>query len=97
MADRLHLTYLKIGLESWNAWRKTRPDAKVDLIKADLSAVDLIEANLSRADLSGSNLKKANLSRADLNGASLSGADLRGTNLDGNRGHPIFLLSSQFY
>src|SRR5712692_5692982 len=83
-----HLELLTHGVESWNQWRRTQPDFRPDLSKADLldvnlSRADLNGANLVDADLRWANLLDANLSKASLFGASLEGAYLVGTNLSG--------------
>src|SRR5438270_819475 len=81
MANPAHLDKLKEGVDTWNQWRKERPDIIPNLYKANLSRADLRGANLSGADLSEANLSGANLSGANLSEAHLSRADLREANL----------------
>jgi uncharacterized protein YjbI with pentapeptide repeats len=87
MANPVHLTKLKEGVEAWNKWRKDKPKIKRDLTKADLGYASLTGADLERADLKeanlfGVNLRKANLFGADLRGANLRRADLAEANLE---------------
>ncbi len=68
---------------AWNEWRKSNPDAPVDLSGADLcdvdlKAVNLTEANLIGADMSGAYLSDADLTEANLCNALLDGADMTG-------------------
>jgi hypothetical protein len=81
VADEETVKRLKQGVAEWNAWRKARPDAGVDLIGANLSYANLSGANLSAADLIEANLFGANLSGANLDGAKLTTANLDGANL----------------
>jgi uncharacterized protein YjbI with pentapeptide repeats len=81
MADPVHLTKLKEGVEAWNKWRKDKPKIRRDLTEANLKEADLKEANLRKADLGYASLTGADLERADLKEANLFGADLRGANL----------------
>ncbi len=64
MANPVHLTKLKEGVEAWNKWRKDKPK-----IRRDLTEADLTEANLRKADLRGANLLRASLADAVLLGA----------------------------
>jgi uncharacterized protein YjbI with pentapeptide repeats len=81
MANEEHLSLLKQGVESWNAWRLANTGVRPDLTGADLSRADLTEADLSGANLSSANLRRADLSRANLNGADLGNVDLRDARL----------------
>ncbi len=81
MANPEHLAILKRGVEEWNAWRKERPNAwpnliRANLIRADLRGANLIKAHLREADLRGANLDGTNLNEADLAHANLQGANL---------------------
>jgi uncharacterized protein YjbI with pentapeptide repeats len=53
MADPEHLEILRNGVEGWNRWRESNPEARPDLSASALSRQDLRGANLSRANLSG--------------------------------------------
>jgi hypothetical protein len=77
MANQEHLDILKSGVETWNRWRKERPEVAVDLSHADLALRDLAEANFASVNFQGANLNAAILSRAELENADLSGANLR--------------------
>jgi uncharacterized protein YjbI with pentapeptide repeats len=81
MANEEHLALLKQGVETWNKWRKEKPDIQLDLRKADLIGADLRKADLRKADLWEANLTGANLTGADLSGADLSTASLFRANL----------------
>jgi TIR domain/Pentapeptide repeats (8 copies) len=59
MANAEHLSLLLQGSVVWNNWRKSNPDIRASLGRADLSKARLSGANLSRADLSGANLSGA--------------------------------------
>jgi len=77
VANQRHVDILlRLGVETWNTWRKEEPGIRPDLTEANLSG-----ANLSGANLFGADLHDADLSGADLSGANLSGADLSGANL----------------
>ncbi len=76
MANEEQLNRLKKGVEAWNKWRGTHPNAKIDLTGADLSWADLRHANLSKADLYKANLFDADLGFADLSHANLAKASL---------------------
>src|SRR4051794_16767153 len=92
MANKKHLTLLKGGVETWNAWRRANPRIRpslsgatlfgATLCGADLREADLRGADLSYANLRGADLFWASLGEADLTRANLSYADLRGTGLD---------------
>jgi hypothetical protein len=80
-----HLAKLKEGVE---VWKQEHPEARPDLIGADLRNANLSEANLRKAYLSGANLLGANLAKANLSGAylgtaNLGWADLRKADLNG--------------
>jgi hypothetical protein len=90
------LELLKLGVPTWNDWRKKNSEIQIDLLGADLCGVDLCGANFSGARLSGAdlsrgklrdahfdsaNLSGANLGKTDLNDANFSGAKLRDTDL----------------
>jgi uncharacterized protein YjbI with pentapeptide repeats len=64
-------TLLRTSVERWNAWRRTHPEIRPDLIEANLHEANLHEADLTRADLSGAILIDADLIRANLSRASL--------------------------
>ena len=86
MASPEHLEILKQGVEQWNKWRETNPEASPDLRAANLREADLRGANLGLAKVPGPklfrvDLREADLSKADLSGADLSGADLSGADL----------------
>lgn len=83
MANQKYIEILKLGIPSWNAWRKGNPATTPDLSYADLSETDLSFANLSFANLIVSDLYKTDLSYADLVATKLSGANLRKANLTG--------------
>ena len=48
MANPVHLTKLKEGVEAWNKWRKDKPK-----IRRDLTEANLTEANLEAANFTG--------------------------------------------
>ena len=81
MDDAEHLTILKKGVKTWNAWREENPDVKPDLSNADLNGASLEGANLRGANLRGAHLRGAHLMFADLSVADLSKADLSVANL----------------
>ena len=74
MADPVHLTKLKEGVEAWNKWRKDKPKIRRDLTEANLFGANLRKANLFGADLRGANLRKADLAEANLEAANFTGA-----------------------
>ncbi|MEL6603018.1 MAG: pentapeptide repeat-containing protein [Cyanobacteria bacterium J06614_10] len=86
-----HLALLEQGIERWNQWRASHPDAPCSLEGQDLSHgyffegdfrnVNLRGANLQRACLVGADFRGADLSNADLSGAYLGDANLHGANL----------------
>ena len=82
MANPVHLTKLKEGVEAWNKWRKDKPKIKRDLTEANLRKADLGYASLTGAVLERADLKEANLFGADLRGANLRRADLAEANLE---------------
>lgn len=80
---------IKQGSRTWNEWRRTCPQAKPNLRRANL-----IKRSLRGADLRGTDLSDAKLQRATLrkvladdqttfHGAALRSADLRGAKLPG--------------
>jgi hypothetical protein len=86
MANEEHLTIIKQGVSSWNAWRRAHPLITPDLFRADLRRADLREAKLGDADLIKADLREAHLinadlKRANLREANLGAADLRGADL----------------
>lgn len=87
MANPEHVAILKQGVEAWNAWRETNPDALPDLgpesIGSQRRGLKLSRAILGRANLSRTDLSRADLSKADLSGADLSSADLSEADLSG--------------
>jgi uncharacterized protein YjbI with pentapeptide repeats len=72
MANDEHITLLKQGVATWNAWRDANPSIRPDLSEADLRWANLSRAYLSRADLSGADLIEANLTEAELSWISWS-------------------------
>ena len=76
MANDDHVSWLRRGVDAWNAWRQEHPGADPDLRAAGLRALDL-----SGADLSGANLRDADLRGTILRGARLARARLQGANL----------------
>lgn len=92
MANQLHVArLLRVGVPSWNRWRREKPNTKPDLSGADLSGAFLRGANLSetdlrgtrliRADLIGASFRNANLCKADFVSATLLTADFSGADL----------------
>ncbi|TNJ38992.1 pentapeptide repeat-containing protein [Chlorobaculum thiosulfatiphilum] len=86
MANEEQLIILKQGTVSWNKWRNTNPDVKIDISGADLrgtdlSGIDLTDAYLSYADFTGANLSEAMLRGAYLATAKLERADFKSANL----------------
>lgn len=79
LSERL-LTIMSGGAERWNAWRRSNPDAYIDLRGADLFSrfgekiTTGENVPLPRLDLHDANLSEANLARLDLTGADLSAA-----------------------
>ena len=67
MSNQEHPDILLAGVEGWNKWRDEHPEARPNLVGA----------NLNRVDLRGANLQGVNLSEAALHRADLSGANLR--------------------
>ena len=68
MANRKHLTVLKMGVEAWNAWRAKQREIRPDFSLANLAEASLSGALLDHANLHGANLEKADLERTDLRG-----------------------------
>ena len=58
MANPRHIATLKLGIKSWNKWRKNNPAIIPDLRGGDLSKVDL-----SGADLHGALINEITLLR----------------------------------
>ena len=83
MANPVHLSILKEGVEAWNKWRKDKPKIRRDLTDANLTEANLTEANLRKTDLGYASLTGAVLERADLKEANLFGVNLRKANLFG--------------
>lgn len=88
MANEEQLAILRQGVRTWNGWRKSNPNIKIDLTETDLRQANLRGISFKTADLSGVKLKEADISNADLSNAvlkmaSLSGAYLIGSNLSG--------------
>ncbi len=98
MANRVHLSKLKEGVEAWNNWRLGNPYTMPDLSGANLTGANLSGANLRWADLRqadlrsaflrkanliGADLRRALLERSNLIAANLIGANLRGAFLEG--------------
>lgn len=88
MANAEHLCILKLGVDAWNKWREDHPDARPDLVRADLRGVrlfmaNLVEADLAQADLGGADLTLADLRRADLSWADFTLADFHWADLRG--------------
>lgn len=92
MANNESRDKLSEGADSWNQWRKQRPDITPDLSEAEfnlknlsgvnLDRADLSRANFSRADLTNATFRNAKLNRADFINAKLSGADFFGASLN---------------
>jgi uncharacterized protein YjbI with pentapeptide repeats len=81
MADDYHLALLSSGSRTWNAWRKDNPEARPNLVGADLRGQDFRFADLSSADLRHADLSHADLCDADFYHADISGAALEGARL----------------
>jgi uncharacterized protein YjbI with pentapeptide repeats len=81
MANEEHLAILQQGVDVWNAWRAANPQARPDLIEANLRHANLGQADMHQADLYRVNLSWADMHQAGLSGADLRQADLTGTNL----------------
>lgn len=83
MANSIHLSFLKQGIEVWNNWREHNPNIIPDLSKADLSGLNLNQGDFRYAKLHSVNLRKAqlyntNFCNADLRAADLSRAKIAG-------------------
>ncbi len=95
MAEAQHLSLLKTGVRSWNAWREAHPKINPNLDKAALSLgekqwgpmnggpINLSCAYLRNSQLSNATLINANLKNTELDGADLTGARLSGANMQG--------------
>ena len=87
MGRSSYASLLKMGkVEEFNAFRRSHPEAVIDLSKFSLDGlslpgVDLRGANLTHSTLRDTNLQNANLSRTNLSGARLARANLRGADL----------------
>lgn len=86
MGNPEHLEILKLGVETWNNWRKENQAIVPDLSNANLSNFDLYGIHfggciLDRSNLNGARISSANLKSAKLVEANLSNADVHGTNL----------------
>src|SRR5437773_11476428 len=77
MANRKHLTLLKMGVEVWNTWRAKHREIRPDFSRANHVAASLSGAHLDHANFHGANLEKAALESTDLRGAISSGGKLR--------------------
>ena len=51
MANSEHVDVVKEGEAAIRVWREQHPDARLDLVDADLHGADLQEARLATADL----------------------------------------------
>jgi hypothetical protein len=71
-----HLRLLGQGINAWNSWRMSSPEAVPNLSGANLNRFDLTSADLHQANLSSANLSETILLRVNLSGANLGGADL---------------------
>jgi len=83
MARPEHFEIVRRGTESIAKWRKTNPNACLELSKVHLSEARLTNADLTGADFGLAYLRGVDLRGARLNGAHLAGVDLRGAQLDG--------------
>jgi uncharacterized protein YjbI with pentapeptide repeats len=83
MANRKHLTVLKMGVDAWNTWRAKHPELRPDFSRVNLVAARLSGAHLDHANFHGANLEKAALESTNLRGAILRGANLRQASLSG--------------
>jgi len=81
MANWLHSTLLRMGVDVWNSWRKNFPHIEPDLYGINLNGACLKGINLSGANLGPVGLFSADLQEADLTGAYLNGACLNRANL----------------
>jgi uncharacterized protein YjbI with pentapeptide repeats len=86
MANPEHLRKLTAGIESWNLWRRSHPEARVDLYSVELrntsfDGADLHGANLGKANLHSASLRDVNFQSANLSGANLGFAHLQRSNL----------------
>lgn len=81
MGSQSLIEIAKKGRAAIAKWRRSNPDALLNLSDADLQDVDLRGANLKRADLTGTDLRGADLVGAQLGEAELTRADLRGARL----------------
>ena len=103
MANELHLSIIKQGVEAWNKWRSENPEIEQpDLSWAELNDQNLMWANFKGCDLSWAKLNNCNLiwadfTAADLSRANLSRSDFTTSVLDGAVLHNANLSSAYFY
>ncbi len=103
MANELHLSIIKQGVEAWNKWRSENPEIEQpDLSWAELNDQNLMWANFKGCDLSWAKLNNCNLiwadfTAADLSRANLSRSDFTTSVLDGAVLHNANLTSAYFY
>lgn|ERR1044072_4968655 len=76
MKNEEHLKLLKKDTDSWNEWRESSREEKIDFSHANfrgmnLYGVDFSEVNLRQADFSNANVRSAIFDNADLTGARL--------------------------
>jgi uncharacterized protein YjbI with pentapeptide repeats len=71
-----HLRLLGQGVNAWNSWRISNPEAVPNLSGANLTRFDLTSADLHQANLSSANLSETILLRTNFCGANLNGANL---------------------
>jgi Pentapeptide repeats (8 copies)/AIR synthase related protein, C-terminal domain len=106
MADEEHLRQIKEGVDAWNAWRRTKSQARIygHPSRPDLGAsilhlgdvapnpVDLSHADLRRALLAEADLTEANLTEANLIEVNLRRAILLGHGLEMARGSKLRVI-----
>jgi uncharacterized protein YjbI with pentapeptide repeats len=83
MANKEHISILKLGAPVWNNWRQENDEIIPDFSGADLRYKPLYGTNLYEADLSNAVLTNVMLSNANLRYANLCGADLKEASLVG--------------
>jgi uncharacterized protein YjbI with pentapeptide repeats len=91
MANKEHLSLIKQGVQTWNAWRNDNPGLLIDLRHADLQEADLKRADLNHTDLdaailTGADLTGANLWYCELTNSNFQHANLTGANLNCSTG-----------
>jgi uncharacterized protein YjbI with pentapeptide repeats len=93
MADTNHLSQLQLGTSNLNAWRKSNPDARIDLSGALFvtkgSVNDPYDVYLPNVNLQGANLENAIINDALMTDSSfefsnISGAILKHSNFAGS-------------